>query len=51
MLDVTAWKVVFQAMYGIKFEKKNSHRAIDDIRESMNELKHYMSFVAAKPKA
>lgn len=51
MLDVTAWKVVFQAMYGIKFEKKNSHRAIDDIRESMSELKHYLSFVTAKPKA
>lgn len=45
MLDVTSWKVVFQNMLGIKFEKKNSHRAIDDIRESIDELRHYMKFV------
>mgnify|MGYP001308235840 CR=1 FL=1 len=45
MLDVTSWKVVFQNMLGIKFEKKNTHRAIDDIRESIDELRHYMKFV------
>lgn len=45
MLDVTSWKVVYQNMLGIKFEKKNSHRAIDDIRESISELRHYLSFV------
>lgn len=47
MLDVTSWKVVLQNFYGIKFEKKNAHRAIDDIRESMAELRHYMSFINA----
>lgn len=47
MLDVTSWKVVFQNMLGIKFEKKNSHRAIDDVRESIEELRHYMKFVKA----
>jgi oligoribonuclease len=41
MLDVTAWKIVFQSLYGIKFEKKNQHRAIDDIRESIAELRFY----------
>ena len=30
MLDVTSWKVVLQSFYGVKFEKKNAHRAIDD---------------------
>lgn len=45
MLDVTAWKIVFQSMYGVKFEKKNQHRAIDDIRESIAELRHYLQFI------
>jgi oligoribonuclease (3'-5' exoribonuclease) len=29
----------------VKFEKKNAHRALGDIRESIAELKHYLSFV------
>ena len=48
MLDVTSWKVIYQSVYGLKFEKKNTHRAVDDIRESIAELQFYMSFV--KPK-
>jgi oligoribonuclease len=47
MLDVTSWKVIFQPMYGLKFEKKNTHRAIDDIRESMGELQFYMKQISA----
>ena len=49
MLDVTSWKVVLNSKYGIRYEKKNSHRAIDDIRESMAELKHYLQHVSAAP--
>lgn len=45
MLDVTSWKVVFQSILGKKFEKKNTHRAIDDIRESMDELRFYMKHI------
>jgi oligoribonuclease len=45
MLDVTAWKVVFQNLLSIKFDKRNTHRAIDDIRESIAELRHYLSFI------
>ncbi len=45
MLDVTAWKVLFNGKFDLKFKKKDGHRALDDIRESMNELKYYMSFV------
>lgn len=42
MLDVSAWKVVMQAKYGLDFSKKETHRALDDIRESLDELKFYL---------
>lgn len=45
MLDVTAWKVIFNGRYGKKFKKKEGHRALDDIHESLAELKFYLSFV------
>lgn len=46
MLDVTAWKVIFNDLYKVKFEKKNTHRAIDDIRESIGELRFYLRHVS-----
>jgi len=48
MLDVTAWKVVFANMYGIVHKKANAHRAVDDIRESIGELKLYLSYISAE---
>lgn len=45
MLDVTSFKVVFQDRYKIHHEKKGTHRALDDIHESIAELSHYLSFV------
>lgn len=45
MLDVSSWKLVFNARFNEVFEKKGAHRALDDIRESINELKHYLNFV------
>ncbi|HET9411384.1 MAG TPA: oligoribonuclease [Candidatus Saccharimonadales bacterium] len=42
MLDVSAWKVVMQAKFGLEFPKKETHRALDDIRESIAELKFYL---------
>ncbi len=45
MLDVTAWKVVFNGRYSRKFKKNDGHRALDDIRESMSELQFYMGFI------
>lgn len=45
LLDVTSWKVMFDALYGLKYEKKNAHRAVDDIRESIAELKFYLQHV------
>lgn len=44
-LDVTSWKVVFNGLYQQKFKKKEAHRALDDIRESIEEFKFYLSFV------
>lgn len=40
-LDVTAFKLAF-APKGIVFEKNNTHRAIDDIKESIAEFKFFM---------
>lgn len=45
MLDVTSWKILMGGKFGIKFDKKGSHRAIDDIRESIGEMAHYLSHV------
>jgi oligoribonuclease len=41
MLDVSSWKIVMKGKYGREFEKGKNHRALDDIRESINELKFY----------
>lgn len=45
MLDVSSWKVIFNNLYLKKYEKKQSHRAQDDINESIEELKFYLGFV------
>lgn len=45
MLDVTAWKIVFQNKFNHQYEKQGAHRALDDIRESIEELKFYLSHV------
>ncbi len=44
MLDVSAWKVFMQGRYGVKFEKKEVHRAFDDIQASIAELQHYLEW-------
>ena len=45
MLDVTAWKVVFEGKYRKKFAKPEQHRALEDIRGSIMELKYYLGKV------
>lgn len=45
MLDVSAWKVVFDGKYNKRFAKPEEHRAIDDIRGSIQELKYYLGKV------
>ncbi len=43
MLDVSAWKVVFDGKYGKKFAKPEEHRALGDIRGSIMELSYYLT--------
>jgi oligoribonuclease len=45
MLDVSSWKVVFEHVYKKKFAKPEAHRALDDIRGSIEELKYYLKRV------
>jgi len=44
MLDVSSWKVLMQAKYGVQFEKKEVHRAFDDIQASIAELQYYLEW-------
>lgn len=47
MLDVSAWKVVFEGKYKKKFSKPEVHRALDDIRGSIMEIKYYSQKIKA----
>lgn len=47
MLDVTAWKVVMEGKYKKKFAKPEAHRALEDIRGSIEELQYYLKKVNA----
>lgn len=49
MLDVTAWKVMMEARFALRFEKKKAHRALDDIRESLEEMRFYLRHVTTTP--
>ena len=47
MLDVSAWKVVFDGKYKKRFAKPEAHRALEDIRGSIEELQYYTKKVKA----
>ena len=42
MVDVSSWKVIVNNKFNIEYKKQNAHRALDDIRESMGELRFYL---------
>lgn len=44
MLDVSAWKVFMQGKYSVDYEKKDVHRAFDDIQASIAELQNYLDW-------
>jgi oligoribonuclease len=48
MLDVSSFKVLMQGKYGEQFEKKEVHRAFDDIQASIAELQHYIEWFKAQ---
>lgn len=45
MLDVSAWKVVFEGKFNKRFSKSEEHRALGDIRGSIMELQYYLTKV------
>jgi oligoribonuclease len=45
MLDVSSLKLVMQGKYGVMFEKKEVHRAFDDIQASIAELQYYLEWL------
>lgn len=45
MLDVSAWKVVFDGKYKKRFAKPEAHRAMQDIEGSIEELQYYLGKV------
>lgn len=45
MLDVTAYKIYFETHLNIFFEKKNNHRAYNDVLDSLQEFLFYISFI------
>ena len=44
MLDVSSYKILMQGKYGEVFEKKEVHRAFDDIQASIAELQSYLEW-------
>ena len=49
MLDVSAFKIVMHGKYGIVYEKKETHRALGDITESIAELRYYLKWFKDHP--
>lgn len=47
MLDVSALKLVFENKFNKHFLKPDNHRALDDIRGSIEELKYYIGMINA----
>lgn len=45
MMDVSAWKIIMQSKYGVFFEKKDEHRALQDIQASIAELQYYLEWL------
>jgi oligoribonuclease len=44
MLDVSSFKIFMQGKHGVNFEKKEVHRAFDDIQASIAELQSYLEW-------
>ncbi|HEY1835354.1 MAG TPA: oligoribonuclease [Candidatus Saccharimonadales bacterium] len=45
MLDVSSLKIYMQGKYGVEFEKKEIHRAFDDIQASIAEWQYYLEWL------
>jgi oligoribonuclease len=45
VLDVTSWKIIMFHKYNIQYNKNNNHRALDDVRESIQEMQFYTQYI------
>lgn len=45
LVDVSSFKEIFREKYGVKFEKESNHRAVDDIKASIQELSTYLGYI------
>lgn len=51
MVDITSFKIVFETKFGVEVEKRDSeHRVLDDIDDSINELKTYVKYITGGKK-
>lgn len=50
ILDVSAWKIVFENKFKKRFAKPEDHRALNDIQGSIEELKYYLKYVGSQNK-
>lgn len=50
-IDVSSFKEIFRDKYGVKVKKGDKHRALDDIKESIAELKAYLAYVVVPNKS
>lgn len=48
MLDVSSFKILMQSKHGSDFEKAGAHRAYEDIRASIDELRYYLTQLSTK---
>jgi len=44
MLDVSAFKILFQGKYDVAYDKPEIHRAFDDVQASIAELQYYLDW-------
>ncbi len=49
MLDVSSLKIFMQGRYGVEYEKKEVHRAFDDIQASIAEWQYYLEWLRQHP--
>ncbi|MGE4233647.1 MAG: oligoribonuclease [Bacteriovoracia bacterium] len=45
VVDVTSFKEIFRSKWGVRVEKKEGHRALDDIQESIKEFQVYLQYI------
>jgi oligoribonuclease len=45
IIDISSMKAVYQAIHNVRYQKGETHRAMDDIEHSIAELKLYLSFL------